>query len=332
MSSEALKVHKKKFPNINPNSWEHPTDKLALAALQKMTGFDTLLKFIISNTTEKSLRLMTLASSVRVNENQFPKVHRLLLEACAILDVKEIPELYVSQSPILNAGAIGVDNPFIVLNSSIVDTLNEEELLTVIGHELGHIISGHVLYHTLLRVLLRISIVDLGIPLGKTVILAIIMALKEWERKSELSADRAGLLSSQNPETSIHLLMKLAGGGNIAEMNLGEFIKQAEEYNQQSGLVNTTHKFLNTIFKSHPFPVTRIAELLKWVQSGEYDNILNGGYDHSPNTPENGKTFNFKEDFKEYTDPITDKMKDAKDFVTGIFSDEEEDKKVGEGK
>ncbi|KXX69019.1 M48 family metallopeptidase [Flammeovirga sp. SJP92] len=321
MSSEALKIHKKKFPSINPNTWEHPTDKLALSALQKMTGFDTLLKFIISNTTEKSLRMMTLASSVRVNENQFSDVHRLLIEACEILDIKEVPELYVSQSPILNAGAIGVDNPFIVLNSSIVETLNEEELLTVIGHELGHIVSGHVLYHTLLSVLLKVSVVDLGIPLGKTVILGIIMALKEWERKSELSADRAGLLVSQNPETCIHLLMKLAGGGMISEMNLGEFIKQAEEYEQQSGLVNKTHKFLNTIFQSHPFPVTRIAELLKWIQSGDYENILNGNYDNSPITTENGKTYDFKEDFKEYTDPINEKVKDAKDFVKGIFKD-----------
>ncbi|MBD0402115.1 M48 family metallopeptidase [Flammeovirga sp. EKP202] len=320
MNSEALKIHKKKFPNINPNSWEHPTDKLALSALQKMPGFDTLLKFIISNTTEKSLRMMTLASSVRVNGLQFPKVYELLIEACQIFDIKDIPELYISQSPVLNAGAIGVERPFIVLNSSMVETLNQEELLTVIAHELGHILSGHVLYHTLLQVLLKLSIMDIGIPLGKTAILGLIMGLKEWERKSELSADRASLLASQNPETCIHLLMKIAGGGMIEEMNLGEFLKQAEEYERQSGIMNKTHKFLNTVFESHPFPVTRIAELLKWVQSGEYENILNGNYDNSPISKDSTKTYNFQEDFKDYTDPINEKVKDATDFVKGILN------------
>ncbi|WP_044203538.1 M48 family metallopeptidase [Flammeovirga sp. OC4] len=320
MNSEALKIHKKKFPNINPNSWEHPTDKLALSALQKMPGFDTLLKFIISNTTEKSLRMMTLASSVRVNDLQFPKVYELLIEACQIFDIKDIPELYISQSPVLNAGAIGVERPFIVLNSSMVETLNQEELLTVIAHELGHILSGHVLYHTLLQVLLKLSIMDIGIPLGKTAILGLIMGLKEWERKSELSADRASLLASQNPETCIHLLMKIAGGGMIEEMNLGEFLKQAEEYERQSGFMNKTHKFLNTVFESHPFPVTRIAELLKWVQSGEYENILNGNYDNSPLSEDNAKTYSFQEDFKDYTDPINEKVKDATDFVKGILN------------
>lgn len=321
MNSDKLKIHKKKFSKIHPSVWEHPADKLALTSLKRMTGFDTVLKFVISKTTEKSLRLMTLSSSVRANEKQFPRVYQLLEEACEIFDVENKPEIYVSQSPILNAGAIGVDNPFIVLNSSIVETLNDEELLAVIAHELGHILSGHVLYHTLLQVLIKISIIDFGIPLGKTAILAIIVALKEWERKSELSADRAGLLAVQNPETSIHLLMKLAGGERLDQMDLGEFLKQAQEYEDQKGVLNTAHKFLNTIFQSHPFPVTRISEIMKWVQSGEYDEILRGNYKVSDDLKEYAfsASKSYQDEFKDITDPITDTAKDAKEFVKNLF-------------
>ncbi|MBB6460577.1 M48 family metallopeptidase [Flammeovirga kamogawensis] len=321
MTSKELKLKKVHFTDINSSTWEHPADKLALKTVKSLKGFDTILKFIFSKTTEKSLRLMTLASAVRVNEVQFPKVYELLKETCQIFDIEELPELYISQNPILNAGVIGVDKPFIVLNSSTLDAFNDEELQSVIAHEIGHILSGHSLYRTLLQILLKISIFDFGIPLGGAAIMGIIMALKEWERKSELSADRAGLLAVQDPEKCIHTLMKIAGGGQIDQMHLGEFIKQAEEYHELSGVIDTTHKFLNTILQTHPFPVTRVQELLKWVQSGEYETILNG--EHITNTAlADDKYFKneYKDDFKKVTEPIVETAKDATDYVKDFFN------------
>lgn len=266
------------FPDISPKTWQHPADRAALAALKKVPGLDLLLQKFIGATTERSLRLIHLASAVRVTENQFSRVHKLHREACAIFNVEKLPELYVTQTPFLNASAVGVNNPFIVLNSSMVDTLNDEELLCVLGHELGHCVSGHVLYKTLLAVLVQFSQFMAGIPLGNVSLMAIIAALREWDRKSELSADRAGLLVVQNPEVSYNLLMKMAGGRNIELMDTNEFFLQAAEYQKGGNLIDSAYKLMNLLGRSHPFPVLRLTELKTWVDDGSYGKILGGNY------------------------------------------------------
>lgn len=273
-----MAIKRTHFPDISPKTWQHPADRAALAALKKVPGLDVLLQKFIGATTERSLRLIHLASAVRVTENQFSRVHKLHREACAIFNVEKLPELYVTQTPFLNASAIGVNNPFIVLNSSMVDALDDEELLCVIGHELGHCVSGHVLYKTLLAVLVQLSQFMVGIPLGNVSLMAIIAALREWDRKSELSADRAGLLVVQNPEVSYNLLMKMAGGRNIELMDTNEFFLQAAEYQKGGTLIDSAYKLMNLLGRSHPFPVLRLTELKTWVDDGSYGKILGGNY------------------------------------------------------
>ena len=267
---------KKSFPDISPASWEHPADTAALAGVKQIPALDELLKRVISITTEKSLRLIALASSVRVTERQFPRLHRLLEEACMILDAREVPELYVSQSPLLNAGAVGVNRPFITLNSAILSQFSDKEMLAVIAHELGHILSGHVLYKTLLWLLLKLS--STVIPVSKMVLSGIIAALKEWDRKSEMSADRAGLLVTQDVAVSYQVLMKVAGGSNEGEMSLEEFFVQADEYEKGGDVIDSVHKLLNVLGESHPFAILRLKELKVWHDSGAYEKIVNGGY------------------------------------------------------
>lgn len=316
--TNAVRKHKVKLPGISPRSWEHPADRAALAALKKVPGLDMLLQKLIGATTEKSLRLISLASAVRVNERQFPKVKILFDEACGILDVRQRPELFISQSPILNAGAVGVERPFIVLNSSLLDSLNEEELLAVMAHELGHCMSGHVLYKTLLQILLRLSVFALQVPLGGISLLAVIIALKEWDRKSELTADRAELLVTQDPNVSYSLLMKLAGGGRIDQMDFNEFFLQAAEYEQGGTTLDSVFKLLNLMGQSHPFPVIRLTELKSWVDSGAYGKILDGEYIRREGEPESSvfddmraAANKYKEDFNNSKDPLAEMFRNA---------------------
>src|SRR5580698_11515120 len=108
-----------RLPGISSRAYEHPADRSALVALRKLTGFDTILKNLAGLFSERALRLMFLASSVRVSADQFSDLHQALLDGCYIMDMPRVPELYVSQNPLVNAMAIGVDKPFIVLNSSL---------------------------------------------------------------------------------------------------------------------------------------------------------------------------------------------------------------------
>lgn len=325
--------------DIHPKSWEHPADRAALVALKKVKGLDLLIQTIFGNTTERSLRLFYLASAVRATEKQFPKVYSLLREACNVLDVKEPPEVFVTQNPMLNAGAVGLKKPFITLNSSIVDALSEDELLVVIGHELGHCLSGHTLYKTLLAVMLKLSFGLIRIPLAGIAIIPIILALKEWDRKSELTADRAGLLAGQTPDSSYRGLMKLAGGNNIGEMDINEFFLQAAEYDKSENIGDSFFKLLNLMNMSHPFPVIRLPELKRFVEDGSFDKILGGEYLRRKDTPEDENIWDtfkkagdrYKQDTEESEDPLSkvftnlgekaqDMGKKAQDYLKDIFS------------
>ena len=318
------------FPEIHPSAWEHPADTVALKSLQNVPGLDTVIRFFFGSTAEKSLKLMALASSVRVSEKQFSHLYQLYIEVCETLDTDEMPELYVSQNPFLNAGAVGMDHPFIILNSSMIDTLDDEEIMAVLGHELAHIMSGHVLYKTVLAILMQFSIFALSIPVSGVVLMGIIAALSEWDRKSELSADRAGLLVCQNPETSVQLLMKLAGGRHIDQMDLGEFLKQGQEYKSRNTVSDSIHKVMNTWRLSHPFPVVRVTELMDWVQSGEYDTILRGEYRREASAYEEDfrkARQSYAKDFRENVSPAyedfkkkaTEASQKAKDVFGNMF-------------
>ena len=109
---------------------------------------------------------------------------------------------------------------------------------------------------------------------------AVLVGLMEWYRKAELSCDRAGTLSVQDPEIGMRAMLKFAGGGEAADTNLAEFIQQAEEYRQGGDLADQIFKVLNLLGADHPFPVLRVGALRDWVETGAYDRILRGEYTH----------------------------------------------------
>ncbi len=267
-----------RLPGISPRAWEHPSDRAALAALRRVPGFDVVLRKLIGTFGERSLRLILLGSAVRVSKRQFSSVYSDFREICDLFDVREPPELFVAHHPLVNAGAIGVDHPFIVLHSATLDILTRDEVQVVLAHELGHVLSGHVLYKTMLKLLLQASTLALQVPLGGLALWGLLAALLEWDRKSEMSSDRAALLGTQDPELNYVAQMRLAGGVRTGEMNVEEFIAQAEEYEAGGSVADSVAKALNLLGRTHPFPVLRLADLRKWVASGAYDRILAGEY------------------------------------------------------
>lgn len=264
--------------DISSRAWEHPADQGALVALRKLKGFDFVLRKMTGMVNERALRLRFLGSAVRVDERQFPDVHRLLLEAAAVLDVREVPDLYVVNSPFWNAMTIGIDKPFIVLNSTLVDHLDEEELRFTLGHELGHVISGHALHRTLLLWLMQISGALSWLPIGNLGLRAIVAALTEWQRKAELSADRAGLLAGQDPAAALRVQMKAASGGDLAQLDSTAFLAQGSEYAASGDLRDSVLKMMLLEASTHPFPVMRAHELRRWIDDGSYVRCVSGNY------------------------------------------------------
>ncbi|MGI5130841.1 M48 family metallopeptidase [Pseudonocardia sp. CA-107938] len=275
---EIIHAPRVRFPEISPRAYEHPADKGALAGLRAVPGVSEVLKAAAGLFSERGERLMALASAIRVGERQFPTLDRLRLECAATLDLPVTPNVYVARSGEANAFAIGMDQPFIVLTTDLVEALDAEALRFVIGHEMGHILSGHAVLRTLLIRLVQLQASMSLVPIGALGLRVVIAALREWFRKAELTCDRAGLLCGQDAQAALRTHVYLAGGTDLSEIDIPSFLRQAEEYEQIEDIRDSIHKFRNVELMTHPLAVVRAAQLQRWSASADYRRILSGDY------------------------------------------------------
>jgi Zn-dependent protease with chaperone function len=187
----------------------------------------------------------------------------------------------VTQTPVVNAGAYGIDHPFIVVHSAAIELLGDDELRVLLAHEMGHVISGHSLYRTIAAILTLISLGALP-ALAGLALLPVRLAFLEWSRKAELSADRAGLLGSQDIVATQKLFMFFAGGGRgehfSGQLNVDAFMTQANEYAVTSEGLDVVYKLLATLALTHPMHTIRAGEVQAWMSTGEYERIIRGEY------------------------------------------------------
>lgn len=276
--SAAEVTTRRRFPRLSSTAFEHPQDKQALEALRKVPVLDKVVHKFIELGAERFFRVQLLGGAVHVTPKQCPKVYKLFKEAAEILDMHE-PDLFLVSSPIVNAYTFGVDRPFVVLQSGLVDLLSEEELMAVMGHELGHIKAGHVLYRSLVLILIELGSRILPIP--GLASLALQLALCDWYRKSELTADRAELLVAQNLDVCMNVHMKLSAGSKsiFNQMDSQEFLRQADSYEDMDySMLNKVYKLMREAFLSHPLPVYRAKEIKQFAESAVYKEIMAGRY------------------------------------------------------
>jgi len=310
---------------ISSRTWEHPADRGALTALRELRGFDEVLKALSGIWNERAYRMQYLGSAIRVDHRQHPRVHRLFAEAAASLDIATLPELFVELSPNLNASCVGMAKPFIVATSRAVDSLDDDELRYILGHELGHLQSGHAVYRTMMSILTRMSANLAWLPAGSIVLRGIIVALHEWWRKAELSADRAGLLAGQDPAAALRTHMKLAGGGDLSEVDTAAFLEQAAEFESTGDLRESLIKLQLTTFLTHPLPVARAADLRHWIDEGHYGRILAGDYprrdsdrDASVSSDAKAAADSYRDEFRRSQDPLVGLLRKLGDGASGV--------------
>jgi Zn-dependent protease with chaperone function len=267
----------KTYPGLRSADFMHPWDVKATAALKSVPGFDKVIAKIIEYSFERVYYLQNVADNVRVSDKMFPKLNRYLEWGCKILDVPK-PEFYVALDPAYNAYTYGHTKPFIVMTSSLLNLLDEQEKMFVICHELGHIKCEHVLY-TLVAENLAVLIEMFGkmtLGLGAILGAGLALPLLDWYRKAELSADRAGLLAVQDPQVAVRTFMKLAGGAEslIGDMNEQEFLHQIRAYeDRDTSNLDRVYKLLITITRTHPFPIMRAKHLDAWITSGGFEQV-----------------------------------------------------------
>lgn len=276
--------NRKRLQGISPTAFIADTDRVALDALKRVPLLPQIVQKFYDMGIDRWMYCWNMSMSVRCGPNQFHTLYDIMRESCQVLDMPE-PELYITSNPFPNAFAGGVERPYVTLRSGIVDTLTDEQLFHLVGHELGHIKAGHMLYKSVASLLLPLLelIGRRTFGLGDVASIGLIMAMAEWSRQAEITADRAGLLVSQNLNTSIDANLALTAGPSrlLHEMNREAFMEQARAY-QDAGPLEQIGKMLIFLMRgssyTHPMPVHRTQQLERWVLSGAYDRILAGDY------------------------------------------------------
>lgn len=258
---------------MKPSDFIHPEDAVALRQLENIPGFPALVKKFYALGYEKLMYGTNMASNIRLSEKQLPELYRHLPPICKILGIAE-PEFYLEMNPIPNAYTFGDSKIFITITSGLVEMMNDEELDAVIGHECGHILCHHVLYHNMANLLLK-GADALGFL--EMITMPLKYAILYWQRKSELSCDRAAAIIT-SPEIVSRVMVRLAGGPKsiTANVNIEEWAKQADIYEEirHDGLWNKAMQTYAIMETDHPFAAVRVREILKWGKSHSYSNIM----------------------------------------------------------
>jgi Zn-dependent protease with chaperone function len=201
-----------------------------------------------------------LGQAVKIGPRQFPRVHALTEQCSQTLGI-QAPTVYVINNPHLNAATYGTnDDSFIMLHSALVDHLSDEELLSVIGHECGHIHNCHVVYLTAMHYLTNLAgafIRSAGLPA--------LLALRAWSRRAEITCDRAGALCARDLDVSLRALTKLALGSQklYDQLNIDVFLEQHEEAKQSVGKYGEA-------LATHPWLPKRVLALKTFGESALY--------------------------------------------------------------
>jgi Zn-dependent protease with chaperone function len=286
-----MSLLKTSLTGLKADSFRHPLDLEATKTLKQIPGLDMMVRNWLGPMAEQVFYVENIASSILVGEKQLPDLHKLLLEACQILDI-DPPQLYVRQHPAPNAYTFAMrgKQPFVVIHTSLIEILTPEEIQAVIAHELGHLKCDHSVYLTPVNLLILAAAIVPNV--GAVLAQAIQSQLLEWVRCAEFTCDRAALLATQNPKVVMSVLMKLAGGSpSLAhQLNLDAFVDQARAYDDISKTeLGEMVKSARTAQLSHPVPVLRAREIDRWASSQEYQKLVqNHGINYKSESPSPG--------------------------------------------
>ena len=206
------------------------------------------------------VRRHLLSTSVRLSRSMSGALHAMADRCQERLGIKSRLELYAYPAPQFNAACFKPEDGrvYIMFSSSLLEAFSEQELLFVMGHELGHHVYRH--HEIPIGYILR----------GKTrPPAALALDLFAWSRYAEVSADRAGAYCAEDLPSVARALFKLASGlrdDSIVKFDLGEFLRQVDDMlalGEQPGQGAPMQDW----FLTHPFSPLRVKALTLFDRS-----------------------------------------------------------------
>jgi Zn-dependent protease with chaperone function len=256
--------------------YEHPKDAKALNTLENTKGIKKVTKKFYDMGIERLIKLEYTGSGIKATRKSFPVLFKALETACDVLNAGVLPELYIQRSEDLQATTLGVEHPIVVLTSESVNNLSYEELLFLMGKEVAHIQSNHVLYKEIGFIFPQLIDTLSYVTFGLSGIISggLRYALFYWAQMAEYTADRGGLLACQDTYVAKQMFAKMAGlpEKHWATYDISEFEAQAREF--EGFNEKTFDKFMRFIYGNNLWAIARAHELITWVEAGDYQRLL----------------------------------------------------------
>ena len=213
----------------------------------------------VNNNTSSNLNQL-LSTSVKVSKEIFPKIDLAIEKVFERLKIKNNLNFFVTANHLqvqasCSAMPLG-DSAEIILTSKLIELLNEEELQSVIAHEIAHFYYQHALYPNANSTKNRVEILN----------------LLNFSRAAEISADRIGFIGCGSLEASLRAMLKITSGLDEKHLkfNFSTYLDQLRELKEIRG-------DQNLMYSTHPNFLNRMQALIWFSMSNEYNDHFDTG-------------------------------------------------------
>jgi Zn-dependent protease with chaperone function len=242
-----------------------------MAALRAIPGLDRAIGATFGQLNERAGGSRMLGDdAVRVSARSHPRLDRIWREVREALDAPGDWPLYVRPMGGVNAATTGMDNPMVLVSSEALRQLHDGTLRALLGHELGHILSGHIRYKTAFMLLASVGTTTLTVGWTIPAYASLFALLRAWDRTSELSADRAALLATGDLDNIVAPL----SGFTSSSGPFGRAWPRGPVWDRITPIADRGLKMT----KAHPGPQDRIHAIQLWAKSSAHRDILDGHY------------------------------------------------------
>ena len=251
---------------LRVEQFAHPDDQAAMRSLKKIKAVDKAAAYLEDLGDNLYFRMSMLGKCVRVMPENDPRVYRILQNVCSILDYDTVPEIYSLRSYALDIQPSGVKKPILLVPDFVLNNYDDSLLYFNFGRAITRLKSGSLKFYVAAQTLIiatgSVDWISEPVKLG----------FANWMRKSELTADRGGLLACQNIKSAMAFLMNKAGLP-LSEAKKVFYTDYLEAYKIDSQLA-AVGKSLQTLTNCTGWANDRIKELFVWYASGRYVDLL----------------------------------------------------------
>ena len=211
---------------------------------------------------DQGVRERLLKEGIRLSERLSPRIYRVFADVAQALGLATQPEVFCLPSNDINAFTMldvrkETTYSLVGVTAPALERLDDAELRSILGHELGHILFGNNRLAALISTDASNPSVTVLPALGESLYL-------RWRKKAEISADRVSVLASRDFRSTATSLLKATFGLSERNLNLDieALVNQVDE-------IRGKPELMEEVFASHPLLPIRLKAVELFSRSAK---------------------------------------------------------------